>query len=381
MSFSSPLLNLENAKVYPGNITNSNSELLNSDNIPDASKKIKPIARNLFDEFDENSVKSKYNNLPPPTPCKRQIRRPASNSPLSLRHDNNPLLKSIWDDLPAETNVSLNKRPGDLLVQCSQPTKKAKNLNQNCSNTNQSLYKVIYESIKNSKMTIKNLPIKTTYFAAGTFVEVYSINASKPLFKGIKNENILLKVFNRNHMNFPDKTHKYMENSLANYKQALNLNIPCAEIYNADTALQDGYYLVERIQDEIKLSDEIDIDNLNPHLHANYQSFIEKVRYFFEISYNNKFLIDLSISNIRQNSEGKFILTDFVEKPFSMELREKYGIFAIQFLKSWCKAVQVHLKEQDGRAVASRLLTDLTRDLNYDDKWIEAALDTYFRAD
>lgn len=188
-------------------------------------------------------------------------------------------------------------------------------------------------ALTTKKLKINGTDSNLTRSNKGSFVQTYSLTAEKSLVEGVDNKNLLLKLFLTKH---EMQAKEYMQNSLRNYDRAMELNLPCSKIYNREKAIDDGYYLVQKIENEL------DLDN---------EHQIKQVCDFFKASFDNQYPCDLSYSNLRADSEGKVFLTDFVEKGDLFLMGEnKQRIEITHFLKTW----KQELLENKARSLLER---------------------------
>jgi len=127
--------------------------------------------------------------------------------------------------------------------------------------------------------------MKVTFFAKGSYSNVYSIEGS----------DLLLKAFHGEKSGFHEPTlRKYLTHSAENYKAIQALGLPVAEI-----TIKDGYILQRKI----------------PHaLDRNNPNQMEQVQAFFTASIQNNVPMDLQAQNFRVDNDGKVYLIDFLEE-------------------------------------------------------------------
>lgn len=218
----------------------------------------------------------------------------------------------------------------------------------------------LYSEIKSSKsLKIQNIQTTLNFFAKGTFMASYSIEAKQSLISDVPNEQVLLKLYHGEKTKFSSKLFEYMKSSVANYHAVQELGVSVAKIYNIETALTDAYFLTELIPHPINIKEEHQI---------------EQITAIFQKSFQAHVLMDLAYGNLRVRDDGGVTLVDFVEKPFEFENKQKLRMFAIQFLKSWCKTVETKVE-------AEKLLSRLTGGLEkqgFDPDWNKAALEESF---
>lgn len=212
------------------------------------------------------------------------------------------------------------------------------------------------------ELIINNKQVNTQFFAAGSYLEAFDIHTPEhpSLIENVPNYRVLLKSFLKKHAGDKEKCQKYIRTGLGNHHRALELDLPCATIFNMDTADKDMFYLVEKIPCELDLNSESQLDQIGK---------------FFEVSHKNSYLCDLAYGNLRVKEDGTVTLIDNVEKNFDYNDRNKYRIFAIQFLKTWVKYC---VDNNKGRETANRLLHRFTDGLGFEQDWIEAALNEYY---
>lgn len=166
---------------------------------------------------------------------------------------------------------------------------------------------------------------KVSYLAKGTFSNVYTLEDNQnPIISGIDNSALVLKAFHGENTGFNEhKLRGYLVNIIDNYNHCKSLGLPVAEIYNADTAVQHGYILQQRVDGKM--------DPLN-------ESHRVQVQQFFNASVSEKLVMDLLPDNFKVLN-GKVVLIDFVEDSeepdFGADSASEVAIFNKRVCDGW----------------------------------------------
>lgn len=143
---------------------------------------------------------------------------------------------------------------------------------------------------------------------AGTFGKVFKINDLVPIVPDRANNTVLVKVF-RDH--FCAKGAEYTANIVTQYQLLRVKGFPVAQIFNADTAVQDGIILIERIPDII-LPQNIWREKRLDQLTEAEMGYLIVVRTFFDFAVEDNVLLDLVPSNFKCK-DGRLTFFDFRE--------------------------------------------------------------------
>lgn len=164
-----------------------------------------------------------------------------------------------------------------------------------------------------------------TYLAKGSYFNVYTLDSNEEtIIPGVDNSELVLKAFHGEKSGFAEnRLREYLRNAIKNYHAVKAAGLPVAEIYNADTAVEDGY-IIQR-----KVSGTVD----NP---LNDQHMLE-VQKFFEISLKDGLKMDLLPQNFGLEN-GHVVLFDFVEDPMDViSVFHKHAIeYWLQFYRTVC---------------------------------------------
>jgi hypothetical protein len=142
---------------------------------------------------------------------------------------------------------------------------------------------------------------KVTYLAKGNYSNVYTLEGNEaPIIPGVDNSDLVLKAFHGEQSGFVErKLRNFLRNEIENYRAAKAAQLPVGEIYNADTAEQDGYIIQRKVSGKV--------DALN----AEQRSQVSR---FFDISVTKRIIFDLLLQNFALE-KGQVILIDFIEDP------------------------------------------------------------------
>lgn len=236
-----------------------------------------------------------------------------------------------------------------------------------------SVFKVLFNKAEQSRyetsFMILGVPAKLIPFADGTFVRAYGVLASEKIHQESENENLLVKLYHGQKTKFGEKAlQKYMKISLENYDKAIALELPHAKIYNRETALNDKFYLVEKIPNEIDWQD---------------GNHITQVISIFETVFKKQYPGDLSYANLRVTNEGTVVLIDFSEKNIDFSNTYKIYNFVLQMFRGWCRKIQETHRQDEGRSEAKKLLDQFfavmpERERYFDNEKYEELLSEYF---
>ncbi|MBA2727576.1 MAG: hypothetical protein H0U49_05315 [Parachlamydiaceae bacterium] len=223
------------------------------------------------------------------------------------------------------------------------------------------------QAIEQGIFKIEGVKVLTKLFSTGTFLKACTITSENPehLFvKEVDNTEVIFKYFLEYHAKIEANVKKYMTNSIANYKQIVELGLPCSKIFNIDTAIEDKYYLVEMIPQAVDFTNE---------------NHVSQIVEFIKVCSENKVAGDFSYSNFRVTLDGKVKSIDFDEEGVKFDYSNEHRIFTIQFLKSWANKIRETLYKVDGKPVASQLLTEFNKSLGFEASLVDGIIDDYFK--
>ncbi len=184
-----------------------------------------------------------------------------------------------------------------------------------------------YTNLGNNEFKMHGQPIQVTYLAEGTYSSVYTLEKNTtPIILGVDNSTLVLKAFHGKNAKFHDLSMAHtLQNAIDNYNAIVALELPVARIYNASTAVQDGYILQQKVSEKI--------DPLNP-------DHVKQVRTFFEASVRQRVVMDLLPQNFAVEN-GMVVLIDFVEEP-----EDGIDIFNKKACELWIKLYKSLTREQ-----------------------------------
>ena len=174
-----------------------------------------------------------------------------------------------------------------------------------------SVFKKQHEALTNN--TFK---YDVTYLAKGSYSNVYTLETTPvQVIPGVDNSTLVLKAFHGEKSGFGERSLRgYLHNEIENYRAVIAAGLPVAQIYNVDTAKQDGYIIQQKISGKIDL--------------MNGQQMLQ-VRRFFEISVGQGLIMDLMPQNFALEN-GQVVLFDFVEDP-----EDGIDIFNKKAIETW----------------------------------------------
>ena len=144
--------------------------------------------------------------------------------------------------------------------------------------------------------------------AKGQHSQIFAIDEGQiPLYDGVENAQLVFKTFHLERAKVSDRPERevfdFIKNSLTQYRALRNEQFPTAEIYNSETVLQDGGYIVQKVTPLLN-SERVN----DPEVH---QAVLE----LFLRAGNrpDSIAVDLSPGNVGFNEDGKLILFDYME--------------------------------------------------------------------
>ena len=168
--------------------------------------------------------------------------------------------------------------------------------------------------------------------AHGDFVQCYELagRCERSIIDGIPNEKVLVKAFHETtcNRNGPNQIKKFMESSLKQYRELQQIapsyyrqmqpmigdGLHTATIYNADTAIRDGFYIVEYIPYPVDISSWKERTVRFEDLDAKSQNLLKEVKRFMHFMVDQNISIDLKPSNIRLDDTDTPYLVDYSEE-------------------------------------------------------------------
>lgn len=282
----------------------------------------------------------------PPTPSMRQY------SPLpapTLGQLPTPTF-SDWDARPS-SSPQFSKTPPPL-------TPKARR----SSAMRESPYEQQHLQLKDGLFHYQGRVFQVSYFAKGTFSNVYIFNQQTPsIIPSVgDNSTLVLKAFHGEvDTGFLEGILKiYLQNSLDNYRAVQGLGLPVATIYNLDSAIGDRVIIQSKIPHPINFSD---------------ASQMAQVQNFFGLSIESGVPMDLQPANLRVDDKGTVVLIDFVEDEDLILLP------AITLACSaWCKVFKESgLTKDQARTQLEQITADFfNKHPDFNTAWLERILNS-----
>ncbi len=205
----------------------------------------------------------------------------------------------------------------------------------------------------------------------GSVMKAYDVSAKKQLCSGIENDEILVKLYkltrNKGIVSSSqlNSLRKLMETAIESYKKARDLEIPQAILYNIDSAIDDCYFIVEKIHDEldIKCCEQM-----------------AQVKNLFRIYFEKQIVLDLAPANLRVQTklENKkiVVLVDYMETDKKIQNNLPRDEFFEHILKRWYNEIKKNFpdlskNEKENKAIG--ILVELTKGLDeygFNPTWI-----------
>ncbi|MDR3623924.1 MAG: hypothetical protein P4L16_02155 [Chlamydiales bacterium] len=152
----------------------------------------------------------------------------------------------------------------------------------------------------------------------------------------ILTSSILIKTYHEENKN--SSTKKLMDAVLNNYKQWIVFGFPIATIYNASTATEDGFYIIENILHAINPQEWSKYNSIEEFSDAD-QSVLKQVKAIFILMASLFLPMDIKPDNVRMTKSGVVTIVDILEKDVSeMNGRKRAGNFLVntnQALTLW----------------------------------------------
>lgn len=168
---------------------------------------------------------------------------------------------------------------------------------------------------------------KVTYLGKGSYSIAWTLEGNEdPIVPGVDNSDLVLKAFHGETSGFGEKKLRtYLRNEIENYRAAKAARLPVAEIYNADTAEQDGYIIQRKVKGKV--------DPLNADQRL-------QVSRFFDASFKKRIRMDIQLQNFCFEN-GQVILIDFIEDREDDEEDIEIDLFNKKVIEeSWIRAYQ-----------------------------------------
>lgn len=164
----------------------------------------------------------------------------------------------------------------------------------------ESPFETQYKQTSAGSFNYHNSVYQVKELGAGSFSTVYILREHpNQICPGVDNSEIVIKVYHGIKMGFDSRRlNKYLDSALTNYKQVIDLQLPVATIYNAETARSDRAIIQEKV--------DADIDISNP-------AHMSQVKKFLDTSLESGILMDLQPANLKVRN-GVVVLIDFLEE-------------------------------------------------------------------
>jgi hypothetical protein len=281
-----------------------------------------------FSDFFSKPQTTEPKLIIPPTPVKKA----RINSSVIFADQNVSRVQSMAFPDDFSDFFSKPQTTGPKLIIPPTPVKKASVKRAGIGSFVISLFKKLHEALLTN--TFK---YKVTYLSKGSYVNVYTLDDNEePIIPGVDNSDLVIKAFHGENSGFDEKKLRaYIHNELENYHAVKEAGLPVAEIYNADTAEQDGYIIQRKVSGKV--------DPLNAEQ-------MVQVQKFFKISLKDGLVMDLLPQNFALEN-GQVILFDFVEDP-----EDGIRIFHQHAIEFWLKAYRnVCLKKDQAADFLNKL--------------------------
>lgn len=173
-------------------------------------------------------------------------------------------------------------------------------------------YQRINSQLWSERFDFRGMVCSLQYLGSGDFNDCFKIKAPHEM------ENYVIKTFHEVRMNRCFKRlHSMSCHAIEQFTVLKGLGIPVANILNADTAVADGYSVVEYVPEAIDPS--IWIDKSFDELDHKTKEILGKVRSFFEAAFIHNLSLDLLPANLRVKANGELVITDFCEEAFDTD--------------------------------------------------------------
>lgn len=157
----------------------------------------------------------------------------------------------------------------------------------------------------------------------GDHSQIYSIVSPDRLVAEVDNSQILIKIFQKTLFETMGRQveNELLSNSLRQYDELQQTDLPTCTIYNRRTARNDGYLIVEKLQPLT-----LPWNGQEP-FNEKDRPLLEQVKNFFHYAFNSPSTLplDLQTSNFGIKADGRLALLDFME-------RDEDEAFAFHFI-------------------------------------------------
>lgn len=239
-----------------------------------------------------------------------------------------------------------------------------------------SIYEILFDKIKKeATLEIYGNSVKLSCMGKGSLMHAYDLTADTQLVAGIDNSNILVKLYfielkcSKAHVK---SLPQLMQTSIASYQKGKELGIPQATLYNIDTAMKDGFFIVEKIPEELDMECPLQM---------------AQVQILFQTYFKEKFVMDLAPDNLRVKTEKTeegtkqtVVLVDYLEKEKKIKKVGDSDLFFMKIIERWYKTLckkYLGLPDDQRKIKASELINFLTQGLEdhgLDPEWIKNAI-------
>jgi hypothetical protein len=161
--------------------------------------------------------------------------------------------------------------------------------------------------------------IKSKPCHVGSNCYIYEIAPNQPrLFPTHANNQLYFKCFKPEiFAKDPSAFESYFENMIAQHRQLKDSKFPVVDILNAETAVNDGFLIVEKISESFKMT--FDAVTKIEELSEYEKNLLDQVKAAFAFAYDNRIGLDYRKSNVGVKN-GQVVLYDLMEKLAKIEL-------------------------------------------------------------
>lgn len=224
-----------------------------------------------------------------------------------------------------------------------------------------SAYETLFKTVTESKnVNLYGVDAHLELLGKGYFMYAFTVQTDTEILPDVANNSLIFKIYHGAKNVFNAQTlANYTKRSVENYHQALQCGLPVATFHNVETALEDKYFLVERIPLEISMPRDV-----------------EKVHHFFMTAFANKVYFDLHPSNLRVRDDGTVTLIDFVEEEIKFKTTpgSECACRITALLTAWAEHGKTFA---EGKEIVSKLTAGLEPH-GFNPMWAQDALRTAF---
>jgi hypothetical protein len=207
----------------------------------------KKIVKRLFVDMGT----SDKNGSPPPA---------ASGSPKRRKMANATVPQTPQKTRPRKLHSTSQEKDNDFSFNSltSRPGNRAALFSQSFIASSSPLIATATCALKQNELNVEGKKFRLTHLANGSYMSVYRVQGDTPLIPGKENKEIVIKVFNNDHLSKKASVlEEWIRNSTNQYERALAHEVPVAKILNRETILKQGFIAQEYIPGELgKMNDE-----------------------------------------------------------------------------------------------------------------------------